>query len=127
MATILIIEDEATIRSNLQRFLILLGHHAIEADNGLTGLELARQHRPDLILCDVMMPKLDGFGVVRALRDDPSVSATPFVFLTASVERDDQRFGIELGADDYVTKPFNLGELAQAIARRLPPAASEPV
>lgn len=119
MATILVIEDEAPIRENLRRFLQLEGHQAIEAADGRAGLELALSRHPDLILCDVMMPELDGFSLLRRLREDPAARSIPFVFLTASAEKDDHRLGLELGADEYVTKPFNLPELAALLRRRL--------
>ncbi|MCL4798391.1 MAG: response regulator [Burkholderiales bacterium] len=119
MARILIIEDEAEIRANLRRFLRLEGHEAIEAADGRQGLAAARAERPDLILCDVRMPELDGFEVLAALRADPATAAIPFVFLTASAERDHRKLGLDLGAHDYVTKPFDLDALRALVARRL--------
>jgi DNA-binding response OmpR family regulator len=119
MATILIIEDEAPIRANLVRFLSLEGYRVVQAENGRIGCELARCEAPDLIFCDVMMPEMDGFAVIRDLRADPATAGIPFVFLTASAEKDDIRLGVELGADDYVTKPFNIADLLALVARRL--------
>lgn len=119
MAVVLVIEDEAPIRDNLRRFLRLEGYAVIEAENGRAGLERALAERPDLILCDVMMPELDGFAVLRRLREEPATKSIPFFFLTASAEKDDNRLGRELGADEYVTKPFVLAELAALLRRRL--------
>ena len=92
---------------------------AIAAENGSLGVELARQERPDLILCDVMMPELDGYGVLRALQADARLASIPFIFLTAKGEKDDLRSGMNLGADDYLTKPVANNELVQAIEARL--------
>jgi DNA-binding NarL/FixJ family response regulator len=83
------------------------------------GLKLARAERPDLILCDVMMPELDGYGVLQALREDPATVTLPFIFLTAKGEKVDQRCGMDLGADDYLTKPVARADLLNAISARL--------
>jgi CheY-like chemotaxis protein len=117
--TILVIEDEAPIRANLLRFLALEGYRTVEAENGRIGLERARAERPDLILCDVMMPEMDGFAVIAAVREDPNLSSVPFIFLTASAEKEALAAGLSLGASDYVTKPFQIGELAALVRRRL--------
>jgi CheY-like chemotaxis protein len=119
MASILIIEDEAPIRDNLRRLVQLEGYDVLEAENGQRGLDLIRTTLPDLILCDVMMPELDGFSLLKILRTDPRTAAVPFVFLTASAEKEDLEHGRALGADEYVTKPFNLLDLAALIRRRL--------
>lgn len=119
MPAVLIIEDEAPIRENLKRFLRLEGYTVLEAENGRIGLDLARTERPQLILCDVMMPKMTGFEVLAALREDADLVSIPFIFLTASADRDNIARGIELGAADYVTKPFNLLDLGALIQRRL--------
>lgn len=119
MATVLIIEDEAPIRDNLRRFLQLEGYAIVEAENGQNGLDVIRAGLPDLILCDVMMPVLDGFSLLKILRADPRTAAVPFVFLTASAEKESLQQGQDLGADEYVTKPFNLMQLAALIRRRL--------
>jgi len=119
MARIMIIEDEEPIRNNLRRFLQMEGYAVIEAENGQRGLELIRTSLPDLVICDVMMPELDGFGLLKILRADPHTAAVPFVFLTASAEKESLEHGRELGADEYVTKPFNLPQLAALIRRRL--------
>lgn len=119
MLTVLVIEDEAPIRENLRRFLRLEGYAVLDAENGRVGLELARAERPQLILCDVMMPEMTGFEVLAALSEDAGLASIPFIFLTASADRDNIERGIELGAADYVTKPFNLLDLGALIQRRL--------
>ncbi len=119
MAKILLIEDEAPIRANLRRFLTLEGYQVVEASNGSEGLAAIALQYPDLILCDVMMPELDGFGLLGRLRSDPATADIPFVFVTASAEKGDLERGRELGADEYVTKPFNLPELLALVKRRL--------
>jgi DNA-binding response OmpR family regulator len=118
-ACILVIDDDAAIRANLKRFLTLEGYLVEEAADGKTGLAKAAECGPDLVLCDVMMPEFDGFEVCRRLRADAMTEAIPFIFLTASVEMDDRRFGLDLGADDYQSKPFNLPALLDLIRRRL--------
>ncbi len=105
MKKILIIEDEPEMRRNLATVLRLEKYQPVTAENGRQGVELARAENPDLILCDVMMPGLDGFGVLQALREDAKLALIPFVFLTAKGEKDDLRSGMNLGADDYLTKP----------------------
>src|SRR5689334_25331725 len=105
MPKILIIEDEPEMRRNLLTILKLEHFDAVGAENGRIGVEMAKTQKPDLILCDVMMPELDGYGVLRALRDDPVTMTTPFVFLTAKGEKPDIRAGMNMGADDYLTKP----------------------
>src|SRR5213075_708527 len=94
-------------------------YEPIAAENGRLGVEMARRERPDLILCDVMMPELDGYGVLRALQADASLAQIPFIFLTAKGEKDDLRSGMNLGADDYLTKPVANTELVRAIEARL--------
>jgi len=119
MAEILVIEDEPTIRFNLQLMLSGEGHHVRTAANGALGLEELAKQRPDLVLCDVMMPVLDGFGVLEKVRADPSLSDLPFLFLTALDDRANMRRGMNLGADDYINKPFSRDELLEAVAARL--------
>ncbi len=116
---ILIIDDEDAIRANLLRFLRMEGYVVREAINGRAGLESVRESRPDLILCDVMMPELDGFAVLKSIRGDSATAAIPFIFLTASVELDDQRFGPALGDETYLAKPFNLPKLLELIRLKL--------
>ena len=116
---ILIIEDNKDIRENVVEILGLAGYTVFEADNGKTGIELAVNNLPDVILCDIMMPELDGYGVLFMLNKNPETAAIPFIFLTAKAERIDQRKGMEMGADDYLTKPFDDIELLNAIESRL--------
>lgn len=119
MVKILVIEDEMEIRANLLELLALEGFDIIGADNGATGLVGALEHNPDLILCDVMMPELDGHDVLAALRQEPQTALTPFIFLTALADKTDIRKGMSLGADDYITKPFVCSEVIDAINLRL--------
>ena len=116
---ILVIEDEPEMRRNLALILRMEGFDALAAENGRIGLETALREKPDLVLCDVMMPELDGYGVLRGLRADPSTVGIPFIFLTAKGEKGDQRAGMNLGADDYLTKPVGSQELLEAVTARL--------
>lgn len=119
MKKILIIEDNTDVRENLAEILELSNYQAITAENGKIGVDKALRDNPDLILCDVMMPELDGFGVLHILGRNPKTSDIPFVFLTAKSERDDFRRGMSLGADDYIVKPFDDEQLLQTIEARL--------
>lgn len=119
MKKVLIIEDNPDVRENLAEILTLGGYHALTAENGKMGVEKALQESPDLILCDVMMPELDGFGVLHILSKHAKTSDVPFIFLTAKAEKDDFRKGMSLGADDYITKPFDDVQLLQTIETRL--------
>jgi DNA-binding NarL/FixJ family response regulator len=119
MKRILVIEDEPEMRRNIAALLRYYDFDPIAAENGRAGIETARREKPDLILCDVMMPELDGYGVLQALQADPSLASTPFIFLTAKGEKDDLRSGMNLGADDYLTKPVANADLVQAIHARL--------
>lgn len=116
---ILVIEDEEDVRENIEDILELSEYQVIAAANGKIGLKSAQTRNPDLIVCDIMMPELDGYGVVKALRETPETENIPVIFLTAKVEHFDQRMGMELGADDYLTKPFLPQELLSAIEARL--------
>ncbi|UOE46269.1 response regulator [Mucilaginibacter sp. SMC90] len=116
---ILIIEDNNDIRENVVEILELAGYNVFEANNGRTGVDLAVKNIPDVILCDIMMPELDGYGVLYMLNKNPVTAAIPFIFLTAKAERVDLRKGMEMGADDYLTKPFDDMELLSAIESRL--------
>ena len=118
MKTILLIEDEPQMRRNVLRMLELEGFTTIGAEDGLQGLSAAMQRRPDLILCDVTMPGLDGYGVLAKLREDPLTASIPFIFLTAKGERADLRTGMNLGADDYLVKPVAIKELLAAMQAR---------
>jgi len=119
MKKILVIEDEPEMRRNIVALLRYYEYAPIEAENGRKGVELARRERPDLILCDVMMPELDGRGVLQALQQDAALALIPFVFLTAKGDKGDLRSGMNLGADDYLTKPVANADLVQAIETRL--------
>ena len=119
MKTILLIEDDADMRDNTAEILQLANYRVIKAENGRRGVELARKDKPDLVLCDIMMPELDGYGVLHLLGRDPATAELPFIFLSAKAERGDVRKGMQLGADDYLTKPFEEGELLNAIEGRL--------
>jgi len=116
---ILIIEDNDDIRESVTEILELGNFEVLAAENGKKGVELAMSHLPDLILCDIMMPELDGYGVLYLLAKKPETATIPFIFLTAKAERADMRRGMELGADDYLVKPFDDMELLTAIESRL--------
>lgn len=119
MKTILIIEDQPDMRENIATILEMEDHAVLTAENGREGIEMAREEKPDLILCDVMMPEMDGHEVLNALRADRTIAGTPFIFLTAKGEKRDLREGMNLGADDYLTKPVSAPELLGAIGARL--------
>jgi CheY-like chemotaxis protein len=119
MKTILVIDDNNDIRENTAEILSLAGYQTFTAENGKRGVELAGREKPDLIVCDIMMPELDGYGVLHLLKNRPETENIPFIFLTAKTERGDFRKGMELGADDYITKPFDDIELLKAIEIRL--------
>jgi CRP-like cAMP-binding protein/CheY-like chemotaxis protein len=119
MKTILLIEDDAFIRENTAELLTLAGYAVRTAENGKLGVELALAEQPDLVVCDIMMPVLDGYGVLQIFNQNAHLAGVPFIFLTAKTERTDQRRGMELGADDYLTKPFSETELLSAISGRL--------
>jgi len=119
MKKILLIEDNADIRDNTGEILVLAGYEVITAENGKAGVHKAQEQTPDLIICDIMMPELDGYGVLHILSKSPATARIPFIFLTAKTEKADIRKGMELGADDYLTKPFSDSELLNAINVRL--------
>jgi DNA-binding NarL/FixJ family response regulator len=119
MKKILIIEDEPEMRRNITALLRYHDYEPIEAENGRRGIEAVRREKPDLVLCDVMMPELDGHGVLQALQQDAELAVIPFIFLTAKGEKDDLRSGMNLGADDYLTKPVANADLVRAIEVRL--------
>lgn len=116
--TILIIEDNDDIRESSVEILELADYEVLQASNGKIGVDLAQRHLPDMILCDIMMPELDGYGVLYLLSKNPETSNIPFIFLTAKAERADMRKGMEMGADDYLTKPFDDMELLNTIESR---------
>jgi DNA-binding NarL/FixJ family response regulator len=119
MRKILVIEDEPEMRRNITALLRYHDYEPIEAENGRRGVEQARREKPDLILCDVMMPELDGYGVLQELQQDADLALIPFVFLTAKGDKNELRSGMNLGADDYLTKPVANADLVQAIGTRL--------
>jgi len=118
MKTILVIDDNTQIRENTVEILSLAGYKTYGAENGKAGVEIAVKEKPDLIVCDIMMPELDGYGVLHLLKKNPGTEHIPFIFLTAKAERGDFRKGMEMGADDYITKPFDDIELLNAIEIR---------
>jgi class 3 adenylate cyclase/tRNA A-37 threonylcarbamoyl transferase component Bud32 len=123
MADILVIEDEAALRHNIVRILNAEGYRATGAANGREGIALAREHKPNLVISDVLMPEVDGFGVLSALREHDETAGIPFIFLTGLDDRQHFRRGMGLGADDYLNKPFRRDELVSAVEVRLARAA----
>jgi len=119
MKKILVVEDAQALRRDIVEMLGYEGFQVEGAENGLVGVERARHYQPDLIICDIMMPGMDGYGVLETLRRDPVTATIPFIFLTARTERIDMRQGMELGADDYLTKPFTAQELIRTVQTRL--------
>jgi DNA-binding response OmpR family regulator len=116
---ILIIEDSVDIRENTAELLELSGFTVETASDGLEGVRIARSWKPDVVICDIMMPNLDGFGVLQVFSSQTELATIPFIFLTAKTDRADMRKGMEMGADDYLTKPFQEVELLRAIEARL--------
>jgi CRP-like cAMP-binding protein/AmiR/NasT family two-component response regulator len=119
MKKILLIEDNQDVRENTAEILELANYQVVTAENGKIGIEKAQEFKPDIVLCDIMMPLMDGFQVLRTFEKDSSMASTPFIFLTAKTDRSDMRMGMSLGADDYLTKPYEEHELLEAIACRL--------
>ena len=119
MSKILIIEDDTDLSDITSEFLKKEGYNSIQAYNGLNGIKMAMEEMPDLILCDIALPQLDGYQVYRTLQQNSDTEPIPFIFLTAKTEKDDIRAGMNLGADDYITKPFDFDELLTAIQTRL--------
>jgi CRP-like cAMP-binding protein/AmiR/NasT family two-component response regulator len=119
MKKILLIEDERQLRLNTADILELSGYDVAVAENGKEGVEKALLHKPDLVICDIMMPVLDGYGVLQIFNRNPELAGIPFVFVTAKAERADIRRGMDMGADDYLTKPFGESELLTVIETRL--------
>ncbi|UKJ06723.1 response regulator [Solitalea lacus] len=119
MLKILLIEDNQDVRENTAEILELSNYKVLTADNGKTGVEVALHEKPDLIICDIMMPLLDGYGVLHLLSKNKETASIPFIFLTAKSEKSDFRKGMEMGADDYLTKPFDDIDLLKAIEMRL--------
>ncbi|MBX2970952.1 MAG: response regulator [Cyclobacteriaceae bacterium] len=119
MKKILLIEDNPDVRENTAEILSLANYDVHTAENGKVGIELASKEKPDLIICDIMMPELDGYGVLHILSKKPETASIPFIFLTAKTEKADIRKGMTLGADDYLTKPFDDTDLLNAVEARL--------
>jgi CRP-like cAMP-binding protein/CheY-like chemotaxis protein len=119
MITILLIEDDAVLRENTAELLELSNYKVIKASNGKIGVELAKKHLPNIIVCDIMMPELDGYGALEVLSKNKTTKHIPFIFLSAKIERNDIRKGMNLGADDYITKPFSEDDIISAIESRL--------
>ena len=107
MKKILLIEDNEALRENTAEILSLANYNVATAENGKIGVEMAISNPPDLIVCDIMMPVLDGYGVFQIINKNPDLQHIPFIFLSAKSERNDLRKGMEMGADDYITKPFS--------------------
>lgn len=120
MTRVLVIDDEEPIRSNVVRFLRLEGLDAMQAQDGEAGLAVARAQRPDLILCDVMMPRMNGLEVLALVQADPQLRTVPFFFLSASAEPEKLEQAMTLGARGYLTKPFNLAQLREVLKQNLP-------
>src|SRR6185295_17136866 len=125
MKKILLIEDNPEVRENTTEILELAGYTVATAPNGKVGVELVQKEKPDLIICDIMMPELDGYGVLHILNKKDETASIPFIFLTAKTEKIDIRKGMNLGADDYLTKPFDDTDLLNAIEARLRKSAMQ--
>ena len=119
MSKILVIEDEMLTRNMFRECLEAEGFQTLGAEDGLAGIEQARHHLPSLVLCDLIMPKLDGYEVLSQLRQNTATATIPFIFITARVDKADRRQGMSLGADDYLTKPSTAEELVEAVSARL--------
>jgi CheY-like chemotaxis protein len=119
MHTILLIEDDAALRENTEELLELSNYTVLTAPNGKIGIELAKSQNPNLVICDIMMPEVDGYGVLQALAADAATKHIPFIFLSAKTEHKEIRKGMDLGADDYLTKPFEEDDLLSAVESRL--------
>lgn len=124
MKRILLIEDNTEVRENITEILELSNYTVLAAENGKVGVKLATAENPDLIICDIMMPEMDGYGVLHVLSKNEQTASIPFIFLTAKADRSDLRKGMEMGADDYITKPFDDIELLKAVEARLKRSAS---
>src|SRR5882762_8203441 len=118
-AKVLVIDDTAEIRMIISESLKIYGFTTLVAEDGVSGVEMARQHSPDLIICDINMPNMDGYATLTAIRTNDAIATTPFIFLSGATEKPNVRRGMELGADDYLTKPFTHQELITAVNARL--------
>lgn len=115
MRTALVIEDNPEIRENTTEILELAGYRVIAAENGFVGVKAAEEQQPDIILCDIMMPGMNGYEVIKKLRSNPATSGIPFLYVTASVEKSEVKAAMDMGANGYVRKPFDISELISAI------------
>jgi DNA-binding response OmpR family regulator len=115
MKKILVIEDTPAMRDLIVDTLTMENYECVAAEDGLSGVEAARQHHPDLVICDIHMPRMDGYGVLESIRSESAMSTMPFIFLSGAAERGNVRKGMELGADDYLTKPFTIQELIASV------------
>jgi DNA-binding response OmpR family regulator len=115
MTTILVIEDEHDVRENLQEILEMEDFNVLTAENGKIGLRMAIEHQPNLIICDIMMPELDGYGVITSLRQNETTLKMPFIFLSAKSTDEDRAKGLQLGANEYLTKPFTPRDICNAL------------
>ncbi|MBT1686482.1 response regulator [Dawidia soli] len=120
MKTVLIIEDNPEIRENTAEILELSGFHVITASNGQQGLAMVTDPVPDIILCDIMMPQVDGYEVIRQLKADPATASIPFVYLTARGEKNEVKLAMDLGACGFIRKPFDAGDLIRTVTQCLP-------
>src|SRR5690606_17586885 len=123
MKKILLIEDDTALRENTAELLELSGYEVFTAPNGKIGIEKVKSGNPDIIICDIMMPEIDGYGVLKAVSSEESSKNIPFIFLSAKTEHKEIRKGMDMGADDYLTKPFNEVELLSAVESRLAKAS----
>jgi len=115
MKTVLVIEDNLEIRENTAEILELAGYKVITADNGEQGLSIVARENPDIVLCDILMPGINGYQVMKEIRDNPLTAGIPFIYVTASAEKTDVKLAMGLGANGYVRKPFDIQELMEAI------------
>ncbi|GAC1459655.1 MAG: hypothetical protein NVSMB70_04770 [Chamaesiphon sp.] len=116
---VLVIEDEQYLREDLLETLQCMYFEVIGAENGVVGIQLAIRDLPDLIVCDIMMPELDGYGVLKTLRKTSSTAKIPFIFISAKADKSDMQESMNLGADEYITKPFTIVQLSKAISTQL--------
>lgn len=119
MKTILVVEDDKILRENISDFLREEGYKVLNAEDGLEGLQVVMKHLPDLIICDIMMPRMNGYEFFKTIQEIKATSSIPLIFLTAKSEKEDFRTGMHLGADDYISKPFDFGELLLSVKTRL--------
>jgi CheY-like chemotaxis protein len=119
MKTALIIEDNLEIRENTTEILELAGYNVITANNGKEGISIATLEKPDVILCDIMMPEMNGYDVIRQLKSNPATLYIPFIYVTASAEKSEVKIAMDMGADGYVRKPFDVSELIESINQAL--------